>query len=61
MITGTLKTKIDALWQNFYNHGQSEPTDVVNQLTMLMFVKMLDDRQIEMEKRANILRRENSR
>jgi type I restriction enzyme M protein len=55
MITGTLKTKIDALWQNFYNHGQSEPTDVVNQLTMLMFVKMLDDRQIEMEKRANIL------
>jgi type I restriction enzyme M protein len=55
MITGTLKTKIDALWQNFYNHGQSEPTDVVNQLTMLMFVKMLDDRQIEIEKRANIL------
>jgi type I restriction enzyme M protein len=55
MITGTLKTKIDALWQNFYNHGQSEPTDVVNQLTMMMFVKMLDDRQIEMEKRANIL------
>jgi type I restriction enzyme M protein len=55
MITGTLKTKIDALWQNFYNHGQSEPTDVVNQLTMMMFVKMLDDRQVEMEKRANIL------
>lgn len=55
MITGTLKTKIDALWQNFYNHGQSEPTDVVNQLTMMMFVKMLDDRQIEMEKRANLL------
>ena len=42
MITGSLKSKIDAIWQEFYNENMAQVSDIVNQLTMLMFIKMLD-------------------
>lgn len=45
MITGSLKNKIDAIWQDFYNENMAQTSDIVNQLTILMFIKMLDDVQ----------------
>ena len=33
MITGTLKNKIDAIWQDFYNENMAQTSDIVNQLT----------------------------
>ena len=47
MITGTLKNKINAIWQDFYNENMAQTSDIVNQLTTLMFIKMLDDKQKE--------------
>jgi len=55
MITGTLKQKINAIWQDFYNANMAQTSDIVNQLTMLMFIKMLDDKQNEIEAQARII------
>lgn len=55
MITGTLKSKIDAIWQDFYNENMAQTNDIVNQLTTLMFIKMLDDRQNAIEAQASII------
>ncbi len=55
MITGELKNKIDAIWQDFYNENMAQNGDVVNQLTTLMFIKMLDDRQTALEAQASII------
>ena len=52
MITGSLKNKVDAIRQDFYNENMAQSSDVVNQLTMLMFIKMLDDKQNAMEAQA---------
>ena len=54
MITGSLKNKIDAIRQDFYNENMAQGSDVVNQLTTLMFIKMLDDRQNSLEAQATI-------
>lgn len=55
MITGELKRKIDAIWQDFYDENMAQNSEVVNQLTTLMFIKLLDDRQRSIEARANII------
>ncbi|NCA98527.1 MAG: SAM-dependent DNA methyltransferase [Clostridia bacterium] len=43
MITGELKNKIDGLWQIFWTGGLTNPLDVVEQMTYLMFIRDLDD------------------
>ena len=43
MITGELKNKIDGLWQMFWTGGLTNPLDVVEQMTYLMFIRDLDD------------------
>lgn len=55
MITGNLKNKINAIWQDFYNENMAQTSDIVNQLTTLMFVKMLDDKQNAVEAQAAII------
>ncbi|MBQ6654693.1 MAG: SAM-dependent DNA methyltransferase [Erysipelotrichaceae bacterium] len=55
MITGSLKSKVDAIRQDFYNENKAQASDVVNQLTMLMFIKMLDDKQNDLEARASLI------
>ncbi len=55
MITGSLKNKIDAIWQDFYNENMAQVSDIVNQLTTLMFIKMLDDKQNAVEAQASII------
>lgn len=55
MITGTLKNKILAIWQDFYNENMAQMSDIVNQLTTLMFIKMLDDKQNAIEAQASII------
>lgn len=55
MITGSLKTKIDGIWQDFYNENVAQTSEIVNQLTTLMFIKMLDDKQNAIEAQAIVL------
>ena len=55
MITGSIKNKINAIWQDFYNENMAQTSDIVNQLTTLMFIKMLDDKQSAVEAQAAII------
>lgn len=42
MLTGELKNKIDRLWEIFWTGGITNPLDVVEQMTYLMFIHDLD-------------------
>jgi len=42
-MTGEIGNKIDGLWEIFWNGGITNPLDVVEQMTYLMFIKDLDD------------------
>ena len=43
MITGELKNKIDSLWDIFASGGLTNPLEVIEQITYLMFIRDLDD------------------
>ena len=43
MITGELKSKIDKLWEMFWTGGITNPLDVIEQVTYLMFIRDLDE------------------
>ena len=43
MITGELRSKIDSLWEIFWTGGLTNPLDVIEQMTYLMFIHDLDD------------------
>lgn len=55
MITGTLKSQIDKLWETFWTGGISNPMTVIEQITYLMYIKRMDEEQTKMEKKANRL------
>lgn len=42
MLNGELKNKIDRLWETFWTGGITNPLDVVEQMTYLMFIHDLD-------------------
>ncbi|WP_093994410.1 type I restriction-modification system subunit M N-terminal domain-containing protein [Flavimaricola marinus] len=43
MLTGTIRSQVDQIWNAFWSRGVSNPISVVDQLTLLMFIKRLDD------------------
>jgi type I restriction enzyme M protein len=43
MITGKLKSKVDAVWMTLFTGGISNPLSVIEQLTYLLFIKRLDE------------------
>ncbi|MGR6780351.1 type I restriction-modification system subunit M [Moritella viscosa] len=51
MITGTLKSKVDKLWEEFWTGGITNPLTVVEQITYLMYARMLDMNERNDEKR----------
>ena len=42
MLTGELKNKVDSLWEIFWTGGLTNPLDVIEQMTYLMFIHDLD-------------------
>ncbi|CCG40422.1 type I restriction-modification system subunit M [Magnetospirillum molischianum] len=42
MITGELKSQIDRLWTEFWTGGITNPLTVIEQITFLMFARLLD-------------------
>ncbi|MDC0309304.1 type I restriction-modification system subunit M [bacterium] len=52
MITGELKGKIDALWLSFFSNGITNPISVIEQISFLMFARLLDMRDVRAEKMA---------
>ena len=55
VITGTIKTQIDQIWNAFWSGGVSNPLSVIEQLTFLMFIKRLDDLQTVEERKSEDL------
>lgn len=54
MITGELKSKIDNIWDIFWSSGMTNPLTVIEQITYLMFIKILDDNELRKEANAAV-------
>lgn len=52
MITGELKSKIDAIWTTFWTGGVTNTITIVEQLTYLIFIKDLDETEVRNELKA---------
>ncbi len=51
MITGPLRSKIDKLWEDFWTGGITNPLTVIEQISFLMFARLLDIRETRAEKK----------
>jgi len=57
MLTGEIRSKIDALWNAFWTGGISNPLEVIEQITYLLFLKRLDDLHTLEENKANRIKK----
>ena len=55
MITGEMKNKVDSIWDTIWTGGITSPVTVLEQITYLMFMKLLDDNQLKAEANASLL------
>jgi type I restriction enzyme M protein len=56
MITGKLRQDVDRLWQEFWTGGITNPLTVIEQISFLMFSRMLDIRENLNERKAKRLK-----
>lgn len=54
MITGELKNRIDSLWTEFWTGGITNPLTVIEQITFLMYSRLLDMQERKDEKRGSV-------
>ncbi|MFN8995922.1 MAG: type I restriction-modification system subunit M N-terminal domain-containing protein, partial [Pseudomonadota bacterium] len=54
MITGPLKSRIDSLWTDFWTGGITNPLTVIEQITFLMYSRLLDMKERADEKRESL-------
>ena len=54
MITGSLKNQIDRVWDTFWSGGISNPMDVIEQFTYLLFVRQLDEQQDQVDQKKTL-------
>ena len=55
MITGELKSKMDKIWDTLWTGGISSPSSAIEQITYLVFMKLLDDQELRKEANASAL------
>ena len=55
MITGELRSKVDKIWETFWTGGITNPLEVIEQFTYLLFIKGLDDKETIKENDAILL------
>lgn len=53
MITGAIKNKIDKIWTDIWAGGITNPLTVIEQLTYLIFIRSLDEKELETEQFEN--------
>lgn len=54
MVTGTIKNKVDKIWTDIWAGGITNPLTVIEQLTYLMFIRSLDEKELETEEFENM-------
>lgn len=52
MITGEIKSQIDQIWNTFWTGGVTNTITIVEQLTYLIFIRDLDEREMSNERKA---------
>lgn len=55
MITGEVRNKVDKIWEVFWTGGITNPLEVIEQFTYLLFIKQLDDVETTKENEASFL------
>ncbi|MCR4717017.1 MAG: type I restriction-modification system subunit M [Lachnospiraceae bacterium] len=55
MVTGVIKNKIDKIWTDIWAGGITNPLTVIEQLTYLMFIRSLDEKELEKEEFDNMV------
>ncbi len=61
MITGAVKNKVDKIWTDIWAGGITNPLTVIEQLTYLMFIRSLDEKELEAEEFDNLTGEQSSR
>ncbi|MDF2650446.1 MAG: methyltransferase [Paenibacillus sp.] len=49
MLTGEVRNKVDKIWTDMWAGGITNPLTVIEQLTYLMFIRSLDEKELETE------------
>jgi type I restriction enzyme M protein len=57
MLTGELRNQIDRIWDAFWSGGISNPLEIIEQITYLLFLRRLDDLQTLEELKAERLKK----
>jgi type I restriction enzyme M protein len=52
MLTGEIRGQIDRIWNEFWSGGISNPLEVIEQITYLLFIRRLDEMQLLAERKA---------
>lgn len=55
MITGDIKSQVDRIWDAFWSGGISNPLEVMEQITYLLFLRRLDELETLEENKAKQL------
>lgn len=55
MITGELKSKMDRVWDALWTGGITSPSTAIEQITYMVFMKLLDDGELRKEANASAL------
>lgn len=58
MLTGQVRNDIDKLWEKFWTGGITNPLTVIEQISYLMFARMLDMQEDVAERKANMLNKQ---
>ena len=54
MVTGAIKNKVDKIWTDIWAGGITNPLTVIEQLTYLMFIRSLDEKELSIEEFENM-------
>ena len=57
MLTGQIKNQVDNIWDAFWAGGISNPLEVIEQITYLLFIRRLDDLHTLEENKSSRLSR----
>src|ERR1700693_2470057 len=57
MLTGEIRSQIDRIWDSFWTGGISNPLEVIEQITYLLFLRRLDELQTIEELKATRLKK----
>jgi type I restriction enzyme M protein len=57
MLTGALRNQVDSIWNAFWSGGISNPLEVMEQITYLLFLRRLDDIHTLEERKATVTKK----